>query len=475
MINKMNMNAIKYVIIISALLQAGLLQAVFAGSQTGRNYDPKTDFFYAGCGSSNKIKSFESTNMTPALFNWQMVQIPPPFNYFIADIFFVDSSYGWATHGNGGILKTTNSGFNWVHTEIIPGGGGCICGVYFINKDTGWICGVGSYIRKTTNGGENWITQVYPPFAGPYYYSVQFIDYNTGYITGSANALRGYIIKTTNSGENWQQIFLSVQNNTDIFGQFWFNVDTGWVYGKNIFMKTTNGGSTFQDYYPNLPPTSNGSNGLLGLFFANTQTGWLSGSNVDHKNMHKTTNGGENWVFQDNPVTQYQFAQLDDVLFIDENRGWAGSYAGQIITTTNGGFNWITDLSAPDWFYCFANYGAVKVWCGTGNGRVWYLDDIPPIGIQQISGEIAENFYLYQNYPNPFNPVTTIKYEIPNDAGVTIKIYDLLGKEIFIFNEFKKAGRYELNFDGSKFSSGIYIYELHSGYFSDSKKMVLLK
>ena len=98
-----------------------------------------------------------------------------------------------------------------------------------------------------------------------------------------------------------------------------------------------------------------------------------------------------------------------------------------------------------------------------------------PIGIQPVSTTLPVAGSLSQNYPNPFNPVTTIKYEIPKDAGVTIKVYDLLGKVIFIFNEFKKAGSYELNFDSSNFSSGIYIYELHSGNFTDSKKMVLLK
>lgn len=469
------MKTIKHIIIILALLQAAL-----AVSQTVKNYDPQTNTYYPGCGSSNKIKNIEGTHMTPALFNWQMVQIPPPFNYFIADIFFVDSLYGWATHGNGGILKTTNSGFNWTHTEIIPGGGGCICGVYFINKDTGWICGVGSYIRKTTNGGGNWVTQDYPPFGTtPTYYSVTFFDYNTGIITGIRD--KGYIIKTTNSGENWQQIFLSAQNNTDIYDQFWFNKDTGWFYGSSIFMKTTNGGSTFQDYYPNLPPTSNGSNGLLGLCFINAQTGWVSGSNVDHKNMHKTTNGGESWVFQDNPVTQYQFAQLDDVLFIDENRGWAGSYAGQIITTTNGGMNWLTDLSAPDWFYCFANYGSAKVWCGTANGRVWYLDDIPPLSLNQNGNVVPVTFELKQNYPNPFNPATNIKYEMFQHSVTSLMIYNSAGEEVYrIVSGFRAPGVYELKWDGRDnygniLPSGVYFYKLETEKYSESKKMVLVR
>ncbi|MCI0449874.1 MAG: T9SS type A sorting domain-containing protein, partial [Chlorobi bacterium] len=90
-------------------------------------------------------------------------------------------------------------------------------------------------------------------------------------------------------------------------------------------------------------------------------------------------------------------------------------------------------------------------------------------------------YKLYQNYPNPFNPVTTIKYDIPQDNFVSIKIYDLLGREIFTFSEFKKAGSYEVKFDGSGFASGLYFYKIEagpstgSGLFTETKKMVLIK
>jgi tetratricopeptide (TPR) repeat protein len=85
------------------------------------------------------------------------------------------------------------------------------------------------------------------------------------------------------------------------------------------------------------------------------------------------------------------------------------------------------------------------------------------------------SFKLHQNYPNPFNPVTTIKYEIPSDNFVTIRIYDLLGREIFNSGEFKKAGSHEVKFDGLNFASGMYFYSMESGSFKDVKKMVLLK
>jgi len=95
------------------------------------------------------------------------------------------------------------------------------------------------------------------------------------------------------------------------------------------------------------------------------------------------------------------------------------------------------------------------------------------------SGEIVEvkEYNLDQNYPNPFNPSTRIAFSIPNNANVTLKVYDILGTEVaeLISNEQKAAGRYEVNFDASRLASGTYIYKLQAGDFVQTKKMILLK
>ena len=83
---------------------------------------------------------------------------------------------------------------------------------------------------------------------------------------------------------------------------------------------------------------------------------------------------------------------------------------------------------------------------------------------------------LFQNYPNPFNPSTTIRYQIPEDGLVTLKIYDILGREVkTLVNEVKTKGRYEVTFDASSLASGLYIYEITSGSYKASKKMTLIK
>jgi len=86
------------------------------------------------------------------------------------------------------------------------------------------------------------------------------------------------------------------------------------------------------------------------------------------------------------------------------------------------------------------------------------------------------NFSLSQNYPNPFNPSTTIKYSIPTTEFVTLRIYDLFGQEVTtLVNEQKPQGDYSVNFDGSNLASGVYLYKIKAGNFTDSKKFVLLK
>ncbi|MCW9066264.1 MAG: T9SS type A sorting domain-containing protein [Ignavibacteriaceae bacterium] len=94
-------------------------------------------------------------------------------------------------------------------------------------------------------------------------------------------------------------------------------------------------------------------------------------------------------------------------------------------------------------------------------------------------GEITVNpaqFMLYDNYPNPFNPSTTIRYSIPEASFTTLIVYDALGNKVSsLVNETKSAGTFEVTFDATKLSSGIYYYTLQSGSITETKKMILTK
>jgi len=94
----------------------------------------------------------------------------------------------------------------------------------------------------------------------------------------------------------------------------------------------------------------------------------------------------------------------------------------------------------------------------------------------QSSGEILSGFSLSQNYPNPFNPNTNIKFTVPKDGLVTLKVYDMLGNEVCtIWNDFLKAGAYNGGFNGSELASGVYFYTLTAGEYTATKKMTLVK
>jgi hypothetical protein len=120
--------------------------------------------------------------------------------------------------------------------------------------------------------------------------------------------------------------------------------------------------------------------------------------------------------------------------------------------------------------------GAHLAWAGTFNGEqdVYYGRILTLVGIEEP--EIALNFSLSQNFPNPFNPSTTIRYRLPQEVFVTLKVHNMLGEQLAtLVNEEKETGSYQVQFDGTGLASGVYIYRLQAGVFVDTKKLLLLK
>ena len=115
---------------------------------------------------------------------------------------------------------------------------------------------------------------------------------------------------------------------------------------------------------------------------------------------------------------------------------------------------------------------------GAGSSDMWIIKIAPEVSNvpNNNQNQLPETFALNQNYPNPFNPSTTIKYGIPERTFVGMRIYDILGREVeMLVNEELDAGYYEIDFNATKLSSGIYLYQLKAGDFIQTKKMILLK
>jgi subtilisin family serine protease len=180
-------------------------------------------------------------------------------------------------------------------------------------------------------------------------------------------------------------------------------------------------------------------------FYAGYSTQWLSAATIK---LHISTNGGTNW-------TQLWSAEND-------NQPWTWR-------------NKVIDITA------YANKQNLKLaWQYVGNdGDIVALDGIKLLGFPtEVNDENISitNYMLYQNYPNPFNPVTVIEYAIPQISKTTLKIYDILGREITtLVNEEKPAGFYKVNWNAANLPSGVYFYRIKAGSYTDTRKMILLK
>ena len=103
------------------------------------------------------------------------------------------------------------------------------------------------------------------------------------------------------------------------------------------------------------------------------------------------------------------------------------------------------------------------------------------VDVKEANNSIPDEFNLYQNYPNPFNPSTTIRFSIPQEAKVNIKVYNILGKEITqLLNEIRRSGEYEISWNGrdskgNQMPSGVYFIKLVADKYNKTIKAVLLK
>jgi len=425
---------------------------------------------------------------------WYVQYYSPAFTNYSNSMFFVDSLTGWFhpfNYSQSNISKTINGGISWNATGI---SNEYVTSIYFINQNTGWLTtgsspGAGNYgsILKSTNSGSSWTSQVIPINESPIkgMTSVKFLNLNTGfscgfveYLSGQALLIDTYVLKTTNGGTNWNVSLRITTGDINDDPPYFKKLDFAdencvWVTGfKNIFYHTTNGGANW-----NFTAINMGGNNV-DLKLINAYTGFVFCSyNWQYPNwarlVLKSTNGGYNFSAVYSSVTH----RLNGFCFTDANNGWICGDSNLILRTTNGGINWTTQNSP-----IFANYKRVYFY---NSNTGWMADDSGHIlktttggisFIRKIGDDIPYKFSLSQNYPNPFNPTTNIKYQITNNKFVTLKVFNILGKEIAtLVNEKQNAGTYEVTFDGSGLTSGVYFYRLTCGDFLETRKMLLIK
>jgi len=265
---------------------------------------------------------------------------------------------------------------------------------------------------------------------------------------------------------------------------FFKDANTGVLCADGAFVsRSTNGGVTWNQI--SLPLYQFQAPNLYRLIFVGN-TGWTigeGGSPGMGRLVYKTTDFGSSW--DSIGRVPYPSNELNySIFFSSLNTGYAGGTTGYIFKTTNGGFNWIQQVSPSNGFRNdFWFYNDSLGWCVGGGGYILHTTNGGTyVAVQPISNMIPENFKLFQNYPNPFNPYTVIRYELKpkvksQKAKIKIVVFDVTGKEVIkLVDEEQRAGTFEVDFSGYGYSSGVYFYSLIiNDNTIDTKRMVLLK
>ncbi|HCY75790.1 MAG TPA: hypothetical protein DHV28_07695 [Ignavibacteriales bacterium] len=312
----------------------------------------------------------------------------------------------------------------------------------------------GGGVAHSTNYGANWIA-LNSGLTNTSVYSVLVKD-NIVF----AGTFDSGVFYSTNFGTNW--IPSNLNNvSVSVFGTDGINLFAG--TGNGVYLSTDNG--------VNWEPKNNGLNNNAVQALAVNGSDLIAGSYGG--GIFRSTNNGTSWSPADSGLTNSFIQALLNV----GNDLIAGTYGGGVFHSDDNGISWRTindGLTISDIYSLTAdnNY----IYAGTGN-NVWRrpLSEILT-AINDPAVERVNRFYLEQNYPNPFNPSTKIQYAVSSNQLVTLKVYNVLGKEIAtLVNEEKSAGNYEIEFNASHLSSGIYFYRLQTGDFVETRKMTLMK
>lgn len=372
------------------------------------------------------------------------------------------------------ILMSTDGGTNWSIVPYSTTSNTTLNCIQMLDNNTGWVCGTLGAVYKTTNGGMNWDSVAVDGSTGSVNFrKVDFINANTGWIFATfSNTVTdsATIWKTTNAGANWTKQYLLGVTGTSkgVYGADMLNANTGFLvnYTPRPY-HTTDGGATWI-----LDTLSDAFGGFLyDIKMFSPTLGYACGSSG---RFYKTTNGTF-WDTLSVPTRSYSFNGLD---FISPSAGYLAGSTGVMMATTNSGATWTqtnTYGATMNNVFITSDTKAFTV----GSGGYMFKNNNILTGIAGNENSLLPTKYtLEQNYPNPFNPTTTIKFSLPKAGFVTLKIYDVAGREVMrlINNQNMNAGYQTQLFNGSMLSSGVYFYSLLvDNNLIATKKMVLVK
>ncbi len=390
-----------------------------------------------------------------------------------------------------------------------------------------WAGPVGLMFDKSTDGGTTWGTDVFvSDIPGGWDYGIPGIYRANGLPitacdTGSTSQFRGniyinwsdqrngadntdvFFAKSTDGGNTWSTAKKVNDDNTTRQQFFtWMTIDqtTGFIYfcfydrrnttgaATDVYVaRSTDGGETFENFKVNetsFTPTSSVFFGDYTNIAAYNRMVYPNWMRLDSYNLSV-------WTAIIHDTTSVIPVELSD-FYSTVSNGKVTLTWKTATETNNRGFEIQRSLNKNDWNiigyvegkgtstepneYSYVDQPGLN---GTYYYRLKQFDFSGKFEYSktiEVDLRIINDFVLEQNYPNPFNPSTTIGYELPRESDVTIKVYDILGKEITtLVNNRQQAGVHEVKFDGSELGSGMYIYRMSVDNNTITKKMLLMK
>jgi photosystem II stability/assembly factor-like uncharacterized protein len=414
-------------------------------------------------------------------------KISQPTDRVLKHVFFVDSLTGWCAGADGLIFYTTDGAVSWLEQNSTVTT--FIVDLFFLNKNLGWaltyrnVPPFGSTILSTTNGGNEWIANDFPE-DNVFMNAVFYFDSLNGWLGGSK------ITSTTDGGLTWQdaKIDSNFVSGLPVLNFNFYSRQFGYACGgfldlSGVIWRTT-------DFGKNWSATGVSPDEIFDIFlFDSLKAITLSGDPEGFFGIGdiKSSDAGESWNYTELPLTALSFA----IDFRTSTEGWSAS-GFKFLFSPDSGVTW-EQIETPDSAVVFdLMFTDSLTGYAVGEGGL-VLKYIFP----HVEEPLPHKFSLYQNYPNPFNLVTNIKFDIPqtidtfkeenltvlspqlpqnSNNKTTLKVYDILGNEIVtLVNDYLPPGKYNFKFGVPFLASGVYIYQLISAGYVQTKKMVLLK
>ena len=339
------------------------------------------------------------------------------------------------------LYKSTDFGENW-EPITLPGD----LRIFDVSHDSGkniYISGDQSGYYKSSDGGATW--EIFEPPVIFWGMATPNVDTLFGY-----NGFYKVIYRSIDAGVSWELIFedLSIAGITDIKFR---NAMEGIAVGGNGLIATTNdGGETWQRR------VSGTFNDIISVKYFNDEFLYAAGS---WGTFLKSLDGGETWEMVNTGFSYRHFS----VYFLDVDTGWISGDFGHVFKTNDGGASWSeeTHLSWSKQLSVIGVRDKYVIFAGQDGNIITNMPLKIVSVIDEGNGEPLTAPVL-KNFPNPFNSSTTIEYSVEQLSYVTLKVYNILGQEVAVLIEREhKPGFYNINWEVSDVTSGIYVYKLN--------------